>query len=145
MDCWKLVSATVFGFADCQEEPSLAARRAERIKDRFALAPIFIETPTRPMTKRQLTESGRRLNRSVLIKLELELEDRVDFSGSVLDDLLGAVDSRRTKLLAAGVREELLDRRGSWPGLRIRRPSITRSWIGPARSSCPGGGSGMEL
>ena len=109
LDCWKLVSATVFGFADCQEEPSLAARRAERIKDRFALAPIFIETPTRPMTKRQLTESGRRLNRSVLIKLELELEDRVDFSGSVLDDLLGAVDSRRTKLLAAGVREELLD------------------------------------
>jgi hypothetical protein len=109
LNCWKLVSATVFGFADCHEEPSLAARRAERIRDRFALAPIFIETPTRPMTKRQLTETGRRLNRSVLIKLELELEDRVDFSGSVLDDLLGAVESRRTELLADGVRKELLD------------------------------------
>jgi hypothetical protein len=109
LDCWQLLSATVFGFADCHEEPSLGARRAERVKERFALSPILIETPTQPMTKRQLTEGARRLNRSVLIKLELELADRVDFSGSVLDDLLARVEPRRAKLLAGGARKALID------------------------------------
>jgi hypothetical protein len=105
LDCWQLVSATAFGFADCQEEPSLGARRAERVKDHFALSPIFVETPVRPMTTRQLSEGARRLNRSVLIKLELELGDRIDFSGSALDDLLGRVEARRPELLAGGMRK----------------------------------------
>ena len=68
--------ATVFIFADCQRG-SLAAYIAG--VSLLADAP-HSPTPTRPMTKRQLTESGRRLNRLALSS-SIWTRGLVDFSG----------------------------------------------------------------
>jgi hypothetical protein len=72
VECWKPVSATLLGHADCREDPALADRRAEAIQDRFPDLTTMAVRASAPRTDRQLGSADRRHNRAVEIVLALE-------------------------------------------------------------------------
>jgi hypothetical protein len=107
-ECWQAESFEVTGFADCHEEPSLGLERAERLRDEFPESDIAIELAPRPATRTQLSALDRRRNRSLLIRIFLRRADRVDFAGSLLDDLLAEARPNRAALEARGWRPETI-------------------------------------
>jgi hypothetical protein len=130
VECWDVESATVFGFADCAEEPSLGRARAdavvEAVEARTVGADLAIdEAPSRPAGDATAVERGR--NRSVLVVVERRLADVAELSGSALDDLLAEFTRRRTELesrygeriiglaaqLANGANDEYIDLSGA--------------------------------
>ena len=107
-ECWQAESFKVTGFADCHEEPSLGLERAERLRDEFPESDITVERAPRPATPTQRSALDRRRNRSLLISISLRRADRIDFAGSVLDDLLAEVRPNRAALEARGWRPETI-------------------------------------
>lgn len=104
LDCWKLEGITLYGFADCHEDPRLARQRAEALRARFPHAPIRVESASGATTASQQGARDRADNRSVLVKAGFERIDRIDLAGSLLDELLREVWPNRERLGARWTR-----------------------------------------
>lgn len=100
LDCWKPVAARVSGYSDCHEEPHVAERRAESIRDRFPGLPIDVESPSHPLTETQLTPEDRRANRSVHLTVDLAPADC---------DPVGGCDAAQLKVI-----QQAAATAGSW-------------------------------
>ena len=117
LDCWKPVAATVYGYSDCHEEPLLAERRAEGIRDRFPGLKIGVESPSQPLTDKQLTPEDRRANRSVHLRVELAPAD-CDVPGGCSAAQLEAIQQAATTAkswlrVSAGKLEAFAERPGT--------------------------------
>jgi hypothetical protein len=130
VECWEVESATVFGFADCNEEPSVGRARAEAVATAVATrvpdaGPIVDQAPDSPAGN--ATADERRVNRSAVIVVERRRASALDLTGGGLDDLLREFTRHRADLegrygeriiglasaLADGANDEYIDEAGA--------------------------------